>query len=91
MHWRRAAAKVLASRGESERAEALAREALALTEPTDMLDAQGDAWFDLGHVLELAGKPDEAAAALEEASSRFERKENLLMLGRTRERLAALT
>ena len=90
MHYRRVEAKVLARRGETERAEELARDAVAIVEGTDMLDAQGDAWLDLGVVLELIGKVDEAAAALEAAAGRFERKENLLMLGRTRARLETL-
>jgi class 3 adenylate cyclase/tetratricopeptide (TPR) repeat protein len=90
-HWRRAEGKVLAGRGDVERAQELVREAVELVETTDTLDMQGDSWFDLGHVLELAGKSDQAAAALAQAADRFERKENLLMLDRTRERLAALT
>ena len=40
-----------------------------------MLDAQGDVYADLAEVLLLAGKPDEAAAALEQALERYERKE----------------
>ena len=40
-----------------------------------LLDAQGDAYADLAEVLLLAGKPDEAVAALEQALERYERKE----------------
>ena len=90
MHWRRVEAKVLARRGETARAEELAREAVALIEPTDMIDVQGDTWLDLAVVLEVIGKHDEAVGALEEAAERFERKENLLMLGHVRDRLARL-
>ena len=43
MLWRQARAKVLARRG-NEEAEPLAREAVAIGEETDMLDAQGDAY-----------------------------------------------
>jgi class 3 adenylate cyclase len=89
-HWRRVEAKVLASRGDGEQAVALAREAIELVDTTDMLDAQGEARLDLGIVMELLGKRDEAAEALDEAASRFERKENLLMLGRVREQQAAV-
>jgi tetratricopeptide (TPR) repeat protein len=89
-NWRRVEAKVLASRGDGEQAEPLARQALELIEATDMLDAQADAWLDLGIVLELLGRPDEAGQALDEAAARYERKENLLMLGRVRERQATL-
>jgi tetratricopeptide (TPR) repeat protein len=89
-HWRRVEAKVLASRGEGERAEALMREAIELVDTTDTLDMQGDTRFDLATVLELSGKRGEAVDALEQAAGYYERKENLLMLGRARERLEAL-
>jgi tetratricopeptide (TPR) repeat protein len=87
---RQVRAKVLARRGEHAEAERLAREAVAICEETDFLDAQGVAYADLAHVLLLAGKPDEAAAALEQALARYERKENLVMAGRMRDRLSAL-
>ena len=57
---------------------------------TDMLNLQGDAYADLAEVLLLAGKRREAAAALEQALGRYERKGNLVMAGRTRARLEAL-
>ena len=79
-----------ARRGEHAEAERLAREAVAISDETDMLDAQGDAYADLGEVLLLAGKPDEAAAALEQALARYERKENIVMAERVRARLAEL-
>jgi len=87
---RQVKAKVLARRGEHAEAERLAREAVATCEETDFLDAQGVAYADLAEVLLLAGKPDEAAAALEQALARYERKENLVMAGRMRDRLSAL-
>jgi class 3 adenylate cyclase/tetratricopeptide (TPR) repeat protein len=90
MLWRQTCAKVLAHRGEHGRAERLAREAVATGEETEMLNAQADAYADLGHVLALAGRPQEASSACEEALSRYERKENVVMAGRMRERLAAL-
>ena len=74
MLWRQVRAKVLARRGEHAEAERLAREAVAICEETDMLDAQGDAYADLAEVLLLGGKADEAAAALEQALERYERK-----------------
>jgi hypothetical protein len=55
-----------------------------------MLDTQGDAYADLGEVLILAGKPDEAAAAFEQALERFERKGNVVSAERTRARLAGV-
>ncbi|MGZ8701910.1 MAG: hypothetical protein ACXWZY_06440, partial [Gaiellaceae bacterium] len=86
---RRVSAKVQARRGEHVEAERIARAAVSLSEETDMIDAQGDAYLDLAEVLQLAGKADEATAALEEALGRYERKGNLVMAGRTRDRLAA--
>ena len=90
MLWRQVRAKVLARRGEHAEAERLAREAVAVGEETDMLDAQGDTHADLAEVLLLAGKPDEAAAALEQALERYERKGNLVSTQRARARLADL-
>ena len=87
MIWRRAKAKVLARRDEAVEAERLAREAIALGETTDALDAQGDGYLDLAEVLVLAGRFDEAAGALEQALDRYERKGNVVMAQRIRDRL----
>ena len=54
-----------------------------------MLNMQGDANADLAEVLLLGGKNGEATAALEHALDRYERKGNLVMARRTRDRLAA--
>ena len=70
-------------------AERLAREAVAIGEGTDALNWQGDAYADLAEVLLLGGKAEEAAAALERALDRYERKGNLVMAQRMRDRLAA--
>jgi class 3 adenylate cyclase/tetratricopeptide (TPR) repeat protein len=88
--WRQVRAKVLARRGEHAEAERLAREAVAISEETDFLDGQGDACADLGEVLVLAGKPDEAATALEQALDRYERKGNVVSAQRVHARLAGL-
>jgi tetratricopeptide (TPR) repeat protein len=90
MLWRQVRAKVLARRSQHDEAERLAREAVAIAENTDWLDGQGDPYADLAEVLTLAGKPDEAGAALEQALVRYERKENLVMAERTRTRLSEL-
>ena len=89
MLWRQARAKVLARHG-SEEAEPLAWEAVAIGEKTDMLDAQGDAYADLGEVLLLAGKPDEAVRALEQALECYERKGNIVSSRRAQTRLAEI-
>jgi class 3 adenylate cyclase/tetratricopeptide (TPR) repeat protein len=85
--WRTVMGKVLARRGELEEGERIAREAVAIIERTDEIDHQGQGWFDLAEVLELAGKGDEARTALEEAVARFERKGNVVMAERVRRRL----
>jgi class 3 adenylate cyclase/tetratricopeptide (TPR) repeat protein len=90
MFWRQVRAKVLARRNEYPEAERLAREAVAIGEQTDMLDYQAAAYADLGEVLSLAGRHEEAAEALKQALVRYERKQNLVMTGRVRALLAAL-
>ncbi len=90
MLWRQVRAKVLARRGEQAEAERLAREAVAIGETSDYLDAQGDAHGDLAEVLLLGGMPAEAGAALAEALARYERKGNLVAAARLQARLATL-
>ena len=90
MLWRQVRAKVLARRGEHAEAERLAREAVAICDETDMLDAQGDVYADLAEVLLLTGKPTEAATALEQALERYKRKGNLVSTQRAQTRLAEL-
>jgi predicted Zn-dependent protease len=59
----------------------------SLGEVTDFLDGQGDTNADLGEVLLLAGKREEAIAALDEALERYERKGNLVSAERVGARL----
>jgi tetratricopeptide (TPR) repeat protein len=82
--WRSARAKIRARRGELNEAEALAREAVALVEKTDMLNTWGDTLADLAEVLSLAGQPAEAASVLEQAAEHFLRKGNIVSLERVR-------
>ena len=82
--WRAARAKIHARRGALPEAEALAREAVALVERTDLLNVQGDTFVALGEILSLSDRPAEAAAALEQAARRFERKGNTVSLERVR-------
>jgi class 3 adenylate cyclase/tetratricopeptide (TPR) repeat protein len=88
--WRQVKARVLAHRGQADDAEALAREAIAALEQTDMLTYQGDGFLDLAEVLLAGGRTDEAADALEQALDRYERKKNLAMAAQARARLDAL-
>ena len=68
----------------------IAREAIAIGDQTDWLSGQGNAYTALADVLLLAGKPDEEAAALEQALDRYERKGNLVKAEQVRTRLAGL-
>jgi predicted ATPase/class 3 adenylate cyclase len=88
--WRATRGKILAQRAEFDAAQRLAREAVVLAEKTDALNHQADSLMDLVEVLELAGKTDAAAAALEHALALYERKGNLVMAERARARLAHL-
>jgi tetratricopeptide (TPR) repeat protein len=90
MLWRQVRGKVLARRGEHTEAQRLARQAVTIGDDTDHLDEQGDAYADLAEVLLLARKPGEAAAALEQALDRYQRKGNLVSTQRAQTRLAEL-
>ncbi len=82
--WRAALARVLSSRGEHARAEALGREAVDLVEPIDLLLLKGTVYDALGEVLARAGKIDEAAAVLERAVGVHEQKGNVVSARRSR-------
>ena len=90
MLWRQVRAKVLARRGEQAEAERLALQAIAVCDETDMLDAQGDVYADVAEVFVIAGKHVEAAAALQRAFERYDRKGNLVSARRAQMRLADL-
>jgi class 3 adenylate cyclase/tetratricopeptide (TPR) repeat protein len=85
--WRQVLARVHAHRGQPTEAERLARDAVAESERTDSLDAQCLALWDLAEVLATAGRSDEAGTALEQALERCQRKKNLALARRVRERL----
>ena len=89
--WRSTRAKVLARRAEFEAAEQLAREAVALAATSDILVPHADAFSDLGEVLELHGRHDEAADAHRSAIELHERKGNVIAAARARARLDGLS
>lgn len=76
--WRSTRAKTLARQNELDDGLRLAHEAVALAQDSDFLPAHADALADLAEVLRLAGREDEARAALEEAIVLYEQKGNLL-------------
>jgi class 3 adenylate cyclase/tetratricopeptide (TPR) repeat protein len=82
--WRGARAKVLARRGATEEAERIAREGVAIAEPTDWLNLRGDALMDLADVLRLMGRIDEARQNVQQAVDLFEQKGNGVMASRAR-------
>jgi predicted ATPase/class 3 adenylate cyclase len=88
--WRGALATVLARRGEADRAEALAREAVALASPTDFPLLQGHALDDLAEVLELGGRTEEALPVLEEAIRTYEAKGDIASAAALTSRLREL-
>jgi hypothetical protein len=90
MLWRQVKALVLSHHGKHGEAERLAREAVAIADTTEGLNAQGDTRYDLAEVLTSAGRNQEAAAVLAEALDRYEAKKNLALARRARERLGEL-
>jgi predicted ATPase len=90
VRWRRVRARVLARRAESEAAEALARQALAIAEATDFVNERADALIDLSHVLEESRRCDEAVAAASEAVRLYELKGNVVAAAATRLRLGKI-
>jgi DNA-binding SARP family transcriptional activator/class 3 adenylate cyclase/tetratricopeptide (TPR) repeat protein len=82
--WRGVQAKVLARGGRCEEAEALAREAVALVEPTDLLSHRGDAMLDLADVLRTCGRTGDADRATRNAVGFYELKGNAAAAWRAR-------
>jgi ATP/maltotriose-dependent transcriptional regulator MalT len=82
--WRGVQAKILARKGRCEEAEALAREAVALVEPTDLLSHRGDAMLDLADVLRNCGRTEEAVRATREGLGLYELKGNIAAAARAR-------
>jgi predicted ATPase/class 3 adenylate cyclase len=83
--WRTAKAKLRSRHGLLGEAEALTREAVGLSEPTELLGTRAAALADLADVLELAGWRDEALTALRDSAQLYESKGNLTALARVRE------
>jgi class 3 adenylate cyclase/tetratricopeptide (TPR) repeat protein len=85
LRWVRAL--ILVRRGEMEEAERLAREAVAIVEATDYIDARGDALAALAEVLDVAGRHAEAVKEWQAALGCYERKGNVVRAAQVREHL----
>ncbi|MDQ5834897.1 MAG: adenylate/guanylate cyclase domain-containing protein, partial [Actinomycetota bacterium] len=82
--WRGVEAKIVAREGRCEEAEALAREALALIEPTDLLSHHGDAMLDLADVLRTCSRTEESDRATQTGLELYEVKGNAAAAARAR-------
>ena len=90
MEWLSAQALVLASRGDHAGAEKLAREAVALGEPTDYLEMRARAATALASVLAASERTGEAARWFREAMRLYSRKESVHGVKRMRSALSEL-
>jgi class 3 adenylate cyclase/tetratricopeptide (TPR) repeat protein len=88
IEWRSVRAKLVARRGEFERAEQLARDALRLAEQTDAIGSQATALLDLAEVLSNAGRDEETASLVSRARDLFEQKGNVVAARAAGEMLA---
>jgi len=82
--WRGVQAKVLAHEGRCAEAAALAREAVELSEPTDLLSHRGDAMLDLAEVLRICERTEESDHAARTAFELYELKGNAAAAARAR-------
>jgi tetratricopeptide (TPR) repeat protein len=81
---RTARGRILAARGAFDEALLSCREAGSLAEETDDVNMRADVWAQLGEVLALAGRRDEAAQVLDDALRLYEDKGNVVSAGRVR-------
>jgi DNA-binding SARP family transcriptional activator len=88
VQWRAVQAKLLARRGDTGAAEALAREAVTLAGETDFLVLHADALMDLAEVLRLTDRDAESAPFVEQALELYEQKGNVVGAERARALLA---
>ena len=82
--WRQLRARVLARRGEREEAKRLVREAIELIDLTDLLPFRASVRQGAAEALRLAGRAEEAAMLLDEATVLFEEKGNVVGADRAR-------
>ena len=89
--WRAARAMAIARRGELDAGEALARDALTRALGSEYAETKAEAYLSLGEVLRLAGRLEEARAAIESARAIFETKGFELSADAARAKLAELS
>jgi DNA-binding SARP family transcriptional activator len=87
--WRGVCAKLRAEQGLTEDAEALAREAVRLADPTDFLSIRADALLDLAAVLRRGGQSSDADESIRSALELYELKGDVVSADRARSQLAA--
>jgi len=87
--WRGVCAKLRAEQGLTDEAEALAREAVRLAEPTDFLTIRGDALLDLAAVLRHGGQSSKADESIRSALELYEQKRDVVSAERANSQLAA--
>ena len=73
--------------GALDEAERVAREALAIVEPTDLLDLRGDVLLELAVVLRSGSRADEARECIEAGIALYEAKGNAVAVERARAQL----
>jgi tetratricopeptide (TPR) repeat protein len=83
-------AKILARHGRFKDAEQLAREAVAIIRRGDEINHEAQVLLDLGEVLRLAGRPEDASGAVEEALALYTRKGNVVAAQRAQRLLTEL-
>jgi ATP/maltotriose-dependent transcriptional regulator MalT len=86
--WRKLRARVLAARGDLDRARALAQEAAAIAAETDYIELEADARLVLAEILREAGEPD-WPTEVGESAELYERKGNLVGVRRAKTLLEA--
>ncbi|HEX2027346.1 MAG TPA: adenylate/guanylate cyclase domain-containing protein [Nitriliruptorales bacterium] len=89
--WRSVWAKVLARRGDADGARSVAREAVALTEPTQFPMLRVHALHGLAEVVAVTGRPQEAVPALQEAIRLADAKSDVVHARRGRRLLEELS
>ncbi len=82
-------ARVVARNGQFAEAERLAEQAVALLDPTDILNRKAACLLDFAEVLALAGRSAEGAALIERAVDLYRLKENDVGAARAQALLAA--